>query len=62
MNWLVVKHKDGAELFLQSRIERDLSNSVLSDIGSVIKTIVVAKFPTKKLAEDYILAWNIRLN
>jgi hypothetical protein len=45
MEWLAVKFK-GEEnfLFIQSRKERETSNSVMIDSGELIETIVVKTF------------------
>jgi hypothetical protein len=45
MEWLAVKFKgDDNYLFIQSRKERETSNSVMIDSGQLIETIVVKTF------------------
>lgn len=44
MEWLAVSFKDDSSLFIQTRKERETSNSVMIDNGQLIETIVMKSF------------------
>jgi hypothetical protein len=52
--WLVCKSKDG-HLFIQSRIEREMMLSILTEFENGVPSYVVKSFATEEQAENYVL-------
>jgi len=52
--WLVCQNKDGF-LFIQSRTEREMMLSVLTELENGVPSYVVKSFSTEQQAEDYVL-------
>ena len=58
MEWLVCKNKTDGELFIMSRLAREISLNVLLDIEKGINSIVVKSFEDIDQATDYLIEIN----
>ncbi len=58
MEWLVCKNKTDGELFIMSRLAREISLNVLLDIEKGINSMVVKGFDNIDQATDYLIEMN----
>jgi len=52
--WLVCQSRDG-HLFIQSRMEREMMLSILTEFENGVPSYVIKSFATEQQAENYVL-------